>query len=141
MKFSAFFAIALAAVASVAEASTVETNANRLARGLPPMPPVRRGTPVEIARRHKPSSTPPSGQCNTGSVQCCNEVQRADSSGMSGLLGLLGVVISGGSLVGTNCSPISAIGLGGNSCNSQPVCCSNNNFNGLVALGCSPVNL
>ncbi|KAF8875137.1 hypothetical protein BD779DRAFT_1678405 [Infundibulicybe gibba] len=39
------------------------------------------------------------------------------------------------------CSPISAIGLGGNSCSAQPVCCSNNSFNGIVALGCTPVNL
>ncbi|KAF8976316.1 hydrophobin, partial [Cyathus striatus] len=43
--------------------------------------------------------------------------------------------------VGLNCSPLSVIGAGGNSCTQQPVCCTGNNFNGLIALGCTPINL
>ncbi|KAF9527754.1 fungal hydrophobin-domain-containing protein [Crepidotus variabilis] len=88
--------------------------------------------------------TGPSNQCNTGSLQCCNSAQSASSlSGtLLGLLGLLGVVV--GDLtgeVGVTCSPITVIGAGGSSCTAQPVCCTNNNFNGVVALGCTPINL
>ncbi|PBK84068.1 hypothetical protein ARMGADRAFT_943952, partial [Armillaria gallica] len=64
------------------------------------------------------------------------------SPSVTTLLGLLGVVI--GDLtanVGVTCSPISVIGVGGTQCNSQAVCCDNNNFNGLIALGCTPLNI
>ncbi|KDR72951.1 hypothetical protein GALMADRAFT_73306, partial [Galerina marginata CBS 339.88] len=84
----------------------------------------------------------PSNQCNTGSLQCCNSVQQATSSSISGLLGLLGIVagtVTG--LVGVTCSPVTVIGAGGSSCSAQPVCCTNNTFNGIVALGCSPINI
>ncbi|KDR79960.1 hypothetical protein GALMADRAFT_1171623 [Galerina marginata CBS 339.88] len=88
------------------------------------------------------TSAPPASQCNTGSVQCCQSVQSASSPTAAGLLGLLGIAVgSVTGLVGVTCSPITAIGVGGNSCSAQPVCCSNNSFNGVVALGCTPVNL
>ena len=45
MKFTTVFAV-LAGAAAVSARPGVETNAQRLARGLPPLPPVRRGTPV-----------------------------------------------------------------------------------------------
>ncbi|EIN05963.1 fungal hydrophobin [Punctularia strigosozonata HHB-11173 SS5] len=81
-------------------------------------------------------------QCNTGSIQCCNSVHDSKSSALSGLFNLLG--INAGDVtgqVGVTCSPISAVGVGGDSCNASPVCCENNNFNGLVALGCVPISL
>ncbi|KAJ3516277.1 hypothetical protein NLJ89_g1223 [Agrocybe chaxingu] len=82
------------------------------------------------------------GQCNTGPIQCCQSVQTAGSSPLAGLLGLLGVVVGPiDALVGLTCNPISVIGIGGNSCTAQPVCCTNNSFNGLIALGCTPINL
>ncbi|KAF4621216.1 hypothetical protein D9613_000092 [Agrocybe pediades] len=88
------------------------------------------------------TGTEPASQCNTGDLQCCSSVQSASSPSVAGLLGLLGIVVgSVTGLVGATCSPISAIGIGGNSCSAQPVCCSNNTFNGVVALGCTPVNL
>ncbi|KAF5348076.1 hypothetical protein D9758_010047 [Tetrapyrgos nigripes] len=84
----------------------------------------------------------PASQCNTGNLQCCNSVQSSNTGLVSSLLGLLGVVLgSVDAQVGVTCSPISVIGVGGNSCTAQPVCCENNTFNGIVALGCSPVNL
>ncbi|KAF9005207.1 fungal hydrophobin-domain-containing protein [Cyathus striatus] len=84
----------------------------------------------------------PTSQCNTGSLQCCNSVQNSSDAGIAGLLGLLGVALQGlTGQVGVTCSPIDVIGLGGNSCTAQPVCCTNNNFNGVVALGCSPINV
>ncbi|TFK26943.1 fungal hydrophobin [Coprinopsis marcescibilis] len=82
------------------------------------------------------------GQCNTGPVQCCNSVQRADSDAASKLLALLGVVVQDVSVpVGITCSPLSVIGLPGNSCSSQPVCCEDNSFNGVIAIGCTPINV
>ncbi|KAF5327236.1 hypothetical protein D9619_004769 [Psilocybe cf. subviscida] len=89
-----------------------------------------------------PTGTDPSNQCNTGSAQCCNSVQNADSKSIASLLTLLGIVA--GSLtgqVGVTCSPITVIGASGTSCSAQPVCCTNNTFNGVVALGCTPINI
>ncbi|PPR05230.1 hypothetical protein CVT24_010336 [Panaeolus cyanescens] len=84
----------------------------------------------------------PSNQCNTGTLQCCNSTQAANSSAVAGLLGLLGVVVgSVTGLVGLTCSPIDVLGISGNSCTAQPVCCTNNSFNGIIALGCTPINL
>ncbi|KAF9457575.1 fungal hydrophobin [Collybia nuda] len=88
--------------------------------------------------------TTPASQCNTGDLSCCNSSQ--ESSALTGpvisLLQLLGIDL--GSLtgvVGVTCSPLTLIGGGGSSCTAQPVCCSDNSFHGIVALGCSPVNV
>ncbi|KAF6756278.1 hydrophobin-315 [Ephemerocybe angulata] len=76
------------------------------------------------------------------SAACCNSLQAANTPAVSTLLGLLGIVVQPiTALVGLTCSPISIIGLPGNSCSAQPVCCTNNSFNGLVAIGCTPVNI
>ncbi|TFK37463.1 fungal hydrophobin-domain-containing protein [Crucibulum laeve] len=86
----------------------------------------------------------PASSCTTGPVQCCNSVQSSAnfSDPLISLLGLLGLVASSiTGLVGVTCSPISVIGVGGNSCNAQAVCCTDNSFHGIVALGCTPVNL
>ncbi|KAF9007184.1 hydrophobin-263 [Cyathus striatus] len=81
-------------------------------------------------------------ECTTGSLQCCTSVQSASSSIVSVLLGLLGIDVSGVTgQVGVTCSPISVVGVGGNSCTAQPVCCTGNSFNGVVALGCTPINI
>ncbi|KAG2006236.1 CoH1 [Coprinopsis cinerea AmutBmut pab1-1] len=82
------------------------------------------------------------GQCNTGPVQCCNSVQRADSEAASKLLGLLGIVVQDVSIpIGITCTPITVIGLPGNSCSTQPVCCKDNSYKGVVAIGCTPINI
>ncbi|KJA19436.1 hypothetical protein HYPSUDRAFT_217661 [Hypholoma sublateritium FD-334 SS-4] len=83
-----------------------------------------------------------SSQCNTGSLQCCNSVQNADAPAAAALLGVLGIVLQDVTAqVGLTCSPISAIAVSGNSCSAQAACCTDNSFNGVVATGCTPINL
>ncbi|EIW57768.1 fungal hydrophobin [Trametes versicolor FP-101664 SS1] len=142
------FAYAVAAlVATAASVQAGETNGQRLARGLSPMPPKRMYHPSRAseAKRATPSGTPPSGgsgNCNTGPVQCCNSVQKAGTGGVIGaILGLLDVVLDPEALVGLQCSPLSAVGVGGSSCSSTPVCCENNSQGGLISIGCIPIIL
>ncbi|KAF8909691.1 hydrophobin [Gymnopilus junonius] len=142
MKFTTV-AVILAAVAGSVQAKPAETNAQRLARGLPPLPPVRRATGVSAARRSSPSGI--SNSCNTGSVQCCNSVATTENPVVGLIAELLGIVIPAGVLVGLTCAGISVGGLGTNSwcaclldSSQQPVCCENNSFNGLIAIGCTP---
>ncbi|KAF8875138.1 fungal hydrophobin-domain-containing protein [Infundibulicybe gibba] len=88
--------------------------------------------------------TTPASQCNTGNLQCCDSTQESSSTDatLTSILGLLGVVVSTlTGQVGVTCSPVTLIGLAGNSCSAQPVCCSNNSFHGVVALGCTPINI
>ncbi|KAF9478387.1 fungal hydrophobin [Pholiota conissans] len=92
------------------------------------------------ARRN--DTPPPTNQCNTGSAQCCDSTSTASTPSTAALLGLLGIVVgSVTGLVGVTCSPITGVGVGGTSCSEQPVCCTNNSFNGVVALGCTPINI
>ncbi|KAJ7723054.1 hypothetical protein B0H16DRAFT_344076 [Mycena metata] len=66
MKFSTVL-IALTAVAT-ASAARVDTNAYRMARGLPPNPPAQRSTPAFAAKRGTPSGVPP--QCRPALEVC-----------------------------------------------------------------------
>ncbi|KJA22758.1 hypothetical protein HYPSUDRAFT_40550 [Hypholoma sublateritium FD-334 SS-4] len=103
--------------------------------------------PVLAAATAVPRNDPtsgPSNQCNTGSLQCCQSTQSASSPStlLSIIFGLLGVVVDGlTGQVGVTCSPITVVGVSGTSCTAQPVCCTNNSFNGLIALGCTPINI
>jgi len=88
------------------------------------------------------TATPTPSQCNVADQQCCNSVQDSSSSIVALLLELLGIAV--GSVtgqVGVTCSPLTVIGLSGDSCNASPVCCSNNSFNGVIAIGCTPINI
>ncbi|KAJ3536093.1 hypothetical protein NM688_g6881 [Phlebia brevispora] len=82
-------------------------------------------------------------QCNTGSIQCCQQVESASSAAGSLLLGLLGIVLTDlDVLLGLDCSPISIIGVGsGSACSANPVCCENNSLGGLISIGCVPITL
>ncbi|KAF9033162.1 hydrophobin-251 [Panaeolus papilionaceus] len=80
--------------------------------------------------------------CNTGPVQCCNQLQTQAQSPYTSILALLGVDLGPvTALIGANCSPLSVIAAAGNSCSTQPVCCTNVAMNGLVNVGCTPVNI
>ncbi|KAF8579897.1 fungal hydrophobin [Ramaria rubella] len=94
--------------------------------------------PTTVTVTAAPTATTIS-QCNTGGdAQCCNTVGAANTlPGIGLILGLLGIVLQDLSVVvGLGCTSIS-----GNNCNQQPVCCSNNNFNGLINIGCTPISL
>ncbi|KAI0738054.1 fungal hydrophobin [Daedaleopsis nitida] len=82
------------------------------------------------------------GNCNTGPVQCCNKLEDANSAAGSAILSVLGVALQDVTAkLGFDCSPISAVDLGGSTCSAQPVCCENNNVGGLVSIGCVPITL
>ncbi|KAF8870877.1 fungal hydrophobin-domain-containing protein [Infundibulicybe gibba] len=85
---------------------------------------------------------PRQGSCNTGPIQCCNQVQAANTTTLASLGGLFGLDLGSiTGLIGLSCSGLNIAGIGGNSCSAQPVCCTNNQFSGLIALGCTPINL
>ncbi|KAH7883461.1 hydrophobin 2 [Phlebopus sp. FC_14] len=87
--------------------------------------------------------TIPASQCNTGDLSCCNQVESASDPTVTTLASLLGIVLGPvDALVGLSCTPITVIGTGsGATCTQQPVCCTDNNYNGLINVGCSPVDL
>ncbi|KIJ46086.1 hypothetical protein M422DRAFT_165705, partial [Sphaerobolus stellatus SS14] len=81
-------------------------------------------------------------QCKTGDAQCCKSTSLATNPVTALLLGLLGIVVDGaGILVGITCTPINLLAIGGATCSQQPVCCTNNSFNGVVNIGCTPISL
>ncbi|PPQ99482.1 hypothetical protein CVT24_005273 [Panaeolus cyanescens] len=91
-----------------------------------------------------PSQTPPpASQCNTENLQCCDTLQAADNSILSPIFGLLNIIVEPiTALVGITCTPINVLGIGaGGACTAQPVCCQNNSFGGLIAIGCVPISI
>ncbi|KAG1733345.1 fungal hydrophobin [Suillus paluster] len=83
------------------------------------------------------------GQCNTGSISCCNSsTSTSNWNSASKILGLVPVVADVTALVGLGCSGVTVVGTS-SSCqaNQQPLCCSGNKYNGLVNIGCTPINV
>ena len=129
MKFSAVFFVACAAALVSAE-----TNAARMARGLAPNAPVRRGTPVDsehttfhsllfsllmpllpAAKRGKTSPGGGGSSCSNGDVYCCSDVgQYGSHKNVNEQVQGLGLqnYVPVGTSCGLNCSPISVIGAG-----------------------------
>jgi hypothetical protein len=108
-------------------ASAPGPNFQRLARGLPPLPPkqfanlkssrvesephpsVHFGINILItstaAKRSSTSS--PSNSCSTGSALCCDEEGTSSNETVATLLALLGIVVTNpNELIGVTCSPI-----------------------------------
>ncbi|PFH45560.1 hypothetical protein AMATHDRAFT_158744 [Amanita thiersii Skay4041] len=79
------------------------------------------------------------GQCNSGSVQCCETTQSPKDAGPTTIEQLKAVGVDVNSLtglIGLNCSPIS---VGSDTCSSQTVCCTNNYYDGLINVGCTTI--
>ncbi|KAI0671379.1 fungal hydrophobin [Trametes maxima] len=130
----------LALIVATVQAISIGTNAERMARGLPPRAPAKlfNPTPVTAAKRHKPSHAPPPSNCSTGPVQCCEKLTNAKDPIAKLLLELLGIIVKPDVAIGLTCSPLSIIGLGGEFCGAHTVCCENNSLGGLISIGCIP---
>ncbi|KAL0949234.1 hypothetical protein HGRIS_009312 [Hohenbuehelia grisea] len=109
------------------------------------------------------------GSCgNTGALHCCNNIQESDSDSTTQAFNLLGLgdLLGSQGQVGFACSPIvSDTGLAGSTSwwdsilffnyygaganlvflfgisSQQTACCEGTQFNGLIAMGCSSMNL
>jgi len=90
-------------------------------------------------------STTTRDACNVGSPQCCQQIHPSTSDNQQLLSSILGLNMPVGDdlFFGLQCSSIgAAAGLGGsNQCNAQPVCCTGNQYSGLINIGCSPISL
>ncbi|KAF5375691.1 hypothetical protein D9615_009389 [Tricholomella constricta] len=77
-------------------------------------------------------------------ILCCPRLydEQAGSGNAAALLGVLNIPVQGANVpIGLDCTPLSVLAVAGNSCNTQTVCCENNNFKGVVAIGCTPINV
>ncbi|KAF8886004.1 fungal hydrophobin-domain-containing protein [Infundibulicybe gibba] len=86
------------------------------------------------------TAIPRDGDCNTGPIQCCNQVQSATPQAL-GLFQASLASFWGPSLGLSDLQPIERGGHWRQLCSAQPVCCTNNTFSGLIALGCMPINI
>ncbi|KDQ56645.1 hypothetical protein JAAARDRAFT_36128 [Jaapia argillacea MUCL 33604] len=133
MKFTSSLAVVAAVVVSV-DAAAMGPNAQRMAQGLPPLPPRNLGTGVFGAKRTAPSSSP--STCSAGHLQCCDTVTTSSNSEASTIIELLGIPaedVTG--LLGLTCSTLT----GNKSCRKSTVCCEDNDYNGIISLGCTTV--
>ncbi|KAJ7724607.1 hypothetical protein DFH07DRAFT_758929 [Mycena maculata] len=108
MKVAVVLAFLSLTFSSVDAAVPRDTNARRLARGLPPLKPVRReaGTFTLCAKRSSTSSTP--FQCQSKQTFCCSNFESASSPAATNLLSGLGIQSSScGEQIGTGCVAIS----------------------------------
>ncbi|THH28030.1 hypothetical protein EUX98_g6160 [Antrodiella citrinella] len=115
--------------------------------GTPPAPaPPAPTTPAAPA---SPSSTPAQGgssgggstsggQCNVGKPQCCESTQKASTSIVSlSLLKAIGQNVAPDAILGLTCTGVDVLDA---PCHTQTVCCENNTYNGLINIGCSPID-
>ncbi|KAI0331828.1 hypothetical protein GY45DRAFT_1247910 [Cubamyces sp. BRFM 1775] len=90
------------------------TNADRMARGLPPRAPAKLYTPTRVTeeKRHKPSNTPaPVCKADQGKQVCCERITTASDPEAKLLLGLAGVKLASNAVVGLTCSDTKPFGL------------------------------
>ncbi|KAJ6552250.1 hypothetical protein DFH09DRAFT_1366356, partial [Mycena vulgaris] len=125
----AFISLTISAV----EALPRDTNANRLARGLPPLPPHRRQDATGKRLKSRASSTP--FHCDTKKTFCCTGLEATTSSAATSVLSGLGIPASScGDNIGIGC--IAALG---DTCliGTPSKCCGT--LFGLVGIDCAPV--
>ncbi|KAF8872813.1 fungal hydrophobin [Infundibulicybe gibba] len=97
---------------------------------------------IAVAAFLLPFVSAESYSCNTGTMQCCTEASNASNTANSIIISVAHIDANGvKALVSSSCSPITVVGTGSGYSTSMPVCCTENNINGLVSFGCSPVNI
>ncbi|KAI0646333.1 fungal hydrophobin-domain-containing protein [Trametes meyenii] len=81
--------------------------------------------------------------CNTGVLQCCNQITDSHDKQFAPQFSLLGLDLNSVTApIGVTCSPINVIGAaGGAKCEQNPVCCEDNSYGGVFSLGCVPASL
>ncbi|KIJ48481.1 hypothetical protein M422DRAFT_247831 [Sphaerobolus stellatus SS14] len=105
--------------------------------------------PNEFTTLSQCSDTGPDKCCNTGPVQCCESVQSSSSLDAAVLLDFYGVVLQDDNVpIGLNCKPFHEPGIlpgsgafPGVVCDTFPLCCENDDFNGVIAIDCTPLSL
>ncbi|KAJ7456591.1 hypothetical protein FB451DRAFT_609803 [Mycena latifolia] len=113
-------------------------NAQRLARGLPPLPPTR--LRVHSAKRATTSSTPPTVTCTSQTTVCCGSLEASTSTDAISVLQGLGLTPASanvGAMIGIACV-VPVIVLGKKSCPTATApasCC--NTFLGLLGFSCT----
>ncbi|KAF7377756.1 hypothetical protein MSAN_00198600 [Mycena sanguinolenta] len=127
---------ALSYAISIVGATRPESNAQRLARGLPPLAPKRRFSNLRSgAKRVVPSSTPFS--CSPQKNFCCSTIESASSPAAESLLSSLGISQNScGEQIATGC-----VAASGDSCSSGTLakCCGNIVGSELVGIDCTKV--
>ncbi|KAG0703557.1 hydrophobin, partial [Suillus ampliporus] len=79
-------------------------------------------------------------QCQTGKIQCCESSSsvRDKYNAAHKIIDLVPIDVDVTGEVGLNCSLVAVIGTGSDcAANQEPLCSSNNKWNGLVNVGCS----
>ncbi|KAI1796996.1 fungal hydrophobin [Ganoderma leucocontextum] len=72
-----------------------------------------------------------------GTLLCCDTIVTADDPTLSPILNSLGIAPGSlDGLVGVTCKPIDTID-GNQSCAAKRACCTDNSFNGVIALQCT----
>ncbi|KAN0073728.1 hypothetical protein V8E55_011982 [Tylopilus felleus] len=95
---------------------------------------VATAAPSAVKARNGGGST-----CSTGNTICCNNAFSNPLTFVPLAGSLISAIISADA--GITCSPISVLAVSGTSCTSQVACCDNDNFNSLIGVNCSPINI
>jgi len=101
---------------------------------------------INLEERHDHINSPnvtTSASCDVGQAQCCQSLHQSSDKQSSFVSSLLGIVIpADNSMLGLQCTPIASLlsVTGSSTCNSKPVCCTGNEYDGLVNIGCSPIS-
>ncbi|PVF92941.1 hypothetical protein CPB86DRAFT_839496 [Serendipita vermifera] len=73
---------------------------------------------------------------------CCDQTYYSDDKNFLDFAGLVGILVPvERTMVGVQCNPIANIVGGVKGCQASAVCCRDNNFNGLVNVGCNSIQL
>ncbi|KAG0708440.1 fungal hydrophobin [Suillus ampliporus] len=82
-------------------------------------------------------------QCDTGSISCCQSTMTyAAAQELFPEYNLAAVDALVDLAVGLTCSGVTVVGTGsGCAANQEPLCCEDNKYNGVINVGCSPINI